>query len=156
MAEPRRRPPPLPTPARLEKAATAGREIVLPAENSAPGLIDAIGRHYPNSPPGPKPKPPAPRFRTQAAAESYAEHQAALVAQPKPAKPKALKLETAADVTEAMRDVVRQVAAGEIPAIEGVRRTRSLQALFDALGASRFQERLDRIERVLMNNRRIR
>lgn len=69
-------------------------------------------------------------------------------APPEPA-PKPMKLATQSDVAEAMRGVIRQVAAGDLSPIEGMRLTRTLKALAETMAGASLQERLDRIEATL-------
>lgn len=139
--------PPLPTPARLAKVAAAGNGAV-PAQNSGAGLIDTLGRHYPNSPTGPKPKPPAPRFRTQAAAEIHAERQALEAARPRErsarAKP-APALRNHEEVLTEIRAIYAQVSAGELDGMEARRRVGVLKSMADIMTSHEIERRVKRI-----------
>lgn len=100
---------------------------------------------------------PAPAFRTAGAAAGFEANLAAGVATAPPEpQPEPLKLQTMADVAAAIEDVARRMMAGELGTIEGVRLTKVLTSLSQAMGGAAIQDRLDRIERTLQRDRRMR
>lgn len=138
----------MPTPSRLEKLARTGRETSLPPENTAPGLVDAIGRHYPGKPSGPAPKPPPPRFRTKAAAELYEVQQALQAVKPK-RQPPAPALRNHDELLAEIRAIYARVWAGKLTGIEARRMVGVLKSMGEVMAMHEIERRVKRITEAL-------